>query len=262
VNASLAASALRNTARGLLELLLPGSCVGCRVDLPSSGLCEACRVKLLELVSRQWCPRCGSSLPPGSPPDRAERGDGCAACLQPLGRFQRVVRLGPYAMPLRQTIRQMKYHRSDSLRTELATMLAHAVEARLPADQRPELVLAIPMHWRRRLTRGCDHSVLLARPIARQLKLPLGHELVRVRNTPPQARLSRSGRLRNVRGAFAVSSPRALEAARILLVDDVTTTGATADEAARALMKAGAATVTLAVLAKADPPRAYARNEV
>jgi ComF family protein len=122
----------------------------------------------------------------------------------------------------------------------------------------PDVVLAIPMHWLRRLGRGFDHARAIAAGLARELDLPLGCELVRIRNTPPQVHLSRTRRLQNVRGAFAVRSPAAIVGANVLLVDDVTTTGATADEATRVLLAAGAHSVTLAVLAKAEPPTAYA----
>ena len=84
----------------------------------------------------------------------------------------------------------------------------------------------------------------------------MAHELVRVRNTPPQVRMPASRRAANVRGAFAVRRG-ALEGTSVLLVDDVTTTGATANEAARACLNAGAQRVGLAVLAKAEAPTAY-----
>ena len=90
------------------------------------------------------------------------------------------------------------------------------------------------------------------------LGLPVGDELVRVRNTPPQVNLSRTGRMANVRDAFAVRHAAGVRGANVVLTDDVTTTGATANEAARTLLRAGANDVTLAVLAKAEPPRAYA----
>ena len=121
-----------------------------------------------------------------------------------------------------------------------------------------DVVLPIPMHWLRRLGRGFDHARAIAAGLARELSLPLGRELVRIRNTPPQVNLSRTRRMENVRGAFAVRDRVAIAGAQVLLVDDVTTTGATASEAARALLDADAAGVTLAVLAKAEPPTAYA----
>ena len=98
---------------------------------------------------------------------------------------------------------------------------------------------------------------MLARAAAQPLGLPAGNELIRVRHTPPQVHLPRSRRIENVRGAFAVPHPGAIEAAAVLLVDDVTTTGATANEASRALLSAGASRVVLAVVSKTEPPTAY-----
>ena len=101
------------------------------------------------------------------------------------------------------------------------------------------------------------HDAIAAR-VARNLDLPVGDELIRIRHTPPQVRLPRTRRIQIIRGAFSVSSPRSLAGTNVLLVDDVTTTGATANEAARTLLQAGASKVTLAVVAKAEPPTAYA----
>jgi ComF family protein len=128
----------------------------------------------------------------------------------------------------------------------------------IPPLSRPDLILSIPMHWRRRFSRGCDHAKLIAQTIAHELDLPIGYELTRCRHTPPQARLSRTRRIENVKGAFAAKASATLAGAHVLLVDDVSTTGATADEAAKTLLAAGASSVTLAILAKAQPPKAFA----
>ena len=120
------------------------------------------------------------------------------------------------------------------------------------------MVAPVPMHWVRRLGRGWNHSSGLARRVARRLKLPMDDELVRTRNTPPQVGLPASQRAGNVRGAFAVPRPKEVAGANVLLVDDVMTTGATANEAARTLRRAGAERVIVAVVARAEPPTAYA----
>jgi predicted amidophosphoribosyltransferase len=143
----------------------------------------------------------------------------------------------------------------------LAAMLTEAIAARLP-NEFFDLIMPAPMHWRRRLSRGEDLARRLSASIAAGLKLPLGHELVRIRHTAQQARLPRTRRLTNVKGAFAVRGKSTIAGASIVLVDDVTTTGATADEASRTLLKAGASKVTLAVLAKVDPARAYASSGI
>jgi len=244
----------RRAAGGILDLVLPDVCAACHAaDAGEFGLCQGCNLRLLELVVLPYCIRCGASLGPNVP----AREDGCSACPQPLPRFDRIVRLGPYADPLRVIVRELKYRRQDRMRRRLGAMLGQAVAARClgpPLD----LVLPVPMHWRRRITRGYDHAGVLARAVAGELQIPVGDELARIRATPPQAHLPRSRRLENVRGAFAVSHAASIQAARILLVDDVTTTGATANEAARTLLQAGASSVTLAVVCKSEPPKAYA----
>lgn len=245
-------------ASGLADLLLPGVCQACRADDASvSGLCSQCSVKLLSLVAQPYCIRCGTSLGPGIAP----RPDGCFACPTTLPRFARLYRLGAYAPPLSEAIRQFKYHRQQALCRHLVRLLAQGIEAEDDGGEELDLALPIPPHWRRRIARAFDHSRTLAEALASELELPCGGELLRVRNTPPQAHLPRTRRIENMRGAYQAESASTLQGARVLLVDDVTTTGATANEAARTLLAAGASKVVLAVLAKSDPPRAYAHSK-
>jgi len=253
-----AAAAVHTVTGGLSDLLLPQVCLTCGRDkVAEDGMCAACGRELLSLVSLPYCPRCGSTLGPNIPISE----EGCPGCPTTLPRFGRAIRLGPYAGPLRSAVRQLKYRHSEAMRSRLGRFLAEAVTAKCP-DERFDLVVAIPPHWRRRLARGCDHARVLAGAIARWLSVPVGQALIRVRHTPPQTSLSRTRRLENVRGAFAVSSRRAVAGANILLVDDVTTTGATASEAAKTLLAAEALRVTLAVIAKSEPPTAYAERLV
>jgi len=247
---------LGGLARGAADLVWPESCAACGSAQPCvEGLCEACNVRLLSLVALPYCPRCGSTLGVNIP----AHDEGCAGCPPTLPRFVRTVRLGPYAAPLNGAVRELKYRRQETMRRRLGRLLAQAVASQLP-DETFDLALAVPMHWRRRFARGYDHAGMLAAAVARELDMPLGRELIRVRNTPPQVRLPRSRRIENVRGAFAVTKPRAVAGANILLVDDVTTTGATANEAAHVLLRAGALRVTLAVVAKSEPPTAYGHH--
>ena len=249
-----AVRAVRRVLAELADLALPNSCLACGAAYSvADGLCGPCNVEVLELVSLHYCPRCGSTVGPNIP----VRDDGCWDCPNPLPHFASVVRLGPYTGALRLSIRELKYRRRETMRRRMGLMLATAAAARL-ADAPPEVVIPVPMHWRRRVARGCDHSGLLARTVAARMHLPLGHELIRIRHTRPQVHLSRLRRIKNVRGAFAVRHRANVAGARILLVDDVTTTGATANEAARTLLSAGAACVHLAVIAKSESPRAYA----
>ena len=245
--------------QGLLELVLPGVCPACQAVAAEDGwLCPQCQADLLALVARTYCPRCGCSLPLGSQP----RPDGCSACPATLPHYAQMVRLGPYSGPLRRIIRQIKYRSHDAAARRLGSLLATALTNQLQGIAAVDLVLPIPAHWRRRLARSYDHSRAIAKAMARHLDVPMGNELIRTRHTPPQAHLPRTRRLENVRNAFKVTSPATIAGATIALVDDVSTTGATAEEAARTLLKAGALRVIVAVIAKADPPKAYAKQEV
>lgn len=247
---------VRAVAGGAAGLLLPNVCASCEGGhVEVGGLCEACGRKLLSLVALPYCPRCGATVGPNIP----VREDGCWACPAPLPRWSRVVRLGPYTGPLRTVIRELKFHRREVMRRSLGKLLAQAVATACEADPL-DVVLPVPMHWRRRLSRGYDHAGVLARAVAGELGLPVGDDLLRIRHTPPQTSLSRTKRLENVRRAFGLRGGEALAGANILLVDDVTTTGATANEAARTLLRGQANRVVLGVVAKAEPPTAYAEH--
>jgi ComF family protein len=133
--------------------------------------------------------------------------------------------------------------------------------AHLLVDQRGErlasltidVVVPIPMHWTRRLWRGVNNPDFLARTVSQRLRLPCAPHLLRMRRrTQPQTGLTANGRLVNVRGAFRAPPHPDLAGSRVLLIDDVMTTGATAAEAARTLRRAGVAEVAIAVLARAE----------
>ena len=240
----------------LLQLVLPETCAACGTNEPcTQGFCGRCLQELLPLAATSYCPRCGTTLGP----NLAERPDGCNACPTVAFRFARLVRVAPYAGPVRKAILRLKYSPHPMHMPVLANLLTQAAAARLPRDEH-DLVLGVPMHWWRRLRRGRDHAGLLAAALAKGLGLPCGDDLVRLRDTTPQARLSASRRAENIRHAFGIRRGRSVKGLRIILVDDVTTTGATANEAARTLLSAGAAQVMLAVVAKADPPTAYSEQ--
>jgi ComF family protein len=122
----------------------------------------------------------------------------------------------------------------------------------LPLEQQFDVVLAMPMHWRKRWERGFNQAELLARPVARRYGLKLGTNLRRRRYTKAQAGLSEAQRRNNLRDCFAVARPEQISGRRILLIDDVLTTGATLRAAAAALKSAGAGYVCALTLARAD----------
>lgn len=235
--------------RASLDLVFARQCANCAAPLsgpPEQLLCDACCATLAGVPSLR-CPRCAARVAVALP-----QGAGCAACRPRRLKFDRVFPLGSYEGALRQAVLRLKRPGHEALALALGTLLAEHVGralAALPLDA----VVPVPMHWQRRLARGTNSPELLAEPVARWLRLPLARRLLRRRrNTPMQTDLSPPQRFQNIRGAFAVSKGYPLAAARLLLVDDVLTTGATASEAAATLLRAGAASVSVAVVARTD----------
>jgi ComF family protein len=145
----------------------------------------------------------------------------------------------------------MKKPKHDMLSAAFGRLLAER-RRELLLEIRPDIIVPIPMHWIRRLGRGKNNPEMIASCLAKPLRIPVRRGiLVQCRNTPPQTGLPLSKRFQNVRGAFRVRRPNAVKGARVLLVDDVLTTGATCSEAAKMLKKAGAALVAVAVIARA-----------
>ena len=207
-------------------------------------LCDECRERLGPEV---WpcCERCG--LPSESPGSVR-----CPRCSRVKPRFDTVVPLGAYDDALREVVLQMKRPAGDHLSMAMGALYGRRRGARLAAF-RPDVVVPVPMFWRRRMVQGTNSAEILARGIARHLRVPLARAvLVRCRNTLPQADLPPSRRLENVRGAFRLGTGYAIQGARAVLVDDILTTGATCNEAAKVLKRSGAALVVAAVVARAD----------
>jgi ComF family protein len=146
----------------------------------------------------------------------------------------------------------MKHAAGEGLAESLGLLWAEHAGQRLRSAG-ATVVIPVPLHWRRRWSRGYNQSEALARMLATRLALPCRPRwLRRIRNTPQQTQQTPSARSENVRGAFAARPGSPLAGQTVLLVDDVMTTGSTAGEAARALRAAGAGRVVVAVLARAQ----------
>lgn len=231
--------------RSLLRLLLPVSCLGCGEPLFSSaplGLCAPCRGKLSPL-GRGACAVCAGPLDAFEPPP----GYRCGACRARPPAFDRLLALWTYRPPLDAVVQGLKFRRLDYLGRHLALALADGLGEALDGF---EAIVPVPLHWRRRLARGYNQAERIASPLAARLGLPLVPVLRRARRTPPQTSLGKTERLANLRQAFHVPRPGRVRGLRLLLVDDVATTGATLDMAAGALRRAGAAGVTAVVAAR------------
>ncbi|MBK9709983.1 MAG: ComF family protein [Kouleothrix sp.] len=207
----------RSFVDALLALLFPDRCAGCR--RLGALLCAGCQAALLPY------PADGRQPPPGLADVRIAF---------------------TYQSPLREAIHELKYRRVRRMARPLGALLAAHVSACPPAV---DAVLAIPLHASRLAERGFNQADALAREVAASLRLPvIDQGLVRVRSTEQQARLDARGRAENMRGAFAW--PIGTPPPRLLLVDDVYTTGATMGACAEALIDAGATAVHGLALAR------------
>ncbi len=208
-------------------------------------MCEACLREPAPLAADYFCTVCRTPFLNPFPLDESGR---CGLCRLGLRGFDAAYCYGAYEGILRDLIHLYKYAGMRPLAGPLGEMLGAA----LPRDERFDLVTAVPLHWRRRWSRGFNQSELLARAAARRLGLPLCRPVRRTRATSTQAGLSNSRRRQNVTGAFRVTAPGEVAGRRVLLVDDVMTTGATASACAAELKRAGARSVALLALARVD----------
>jgi ComF family protein len=197
------------------------------------------------LSAEFFCVSCRTPFQNAFPLDAEGR---CALCRNGLRGFDAAYCFGSYEGVLRELIHLYKYGRVKTLAGPLGDLLAAA----LPRGEPFDAVVPVPLHWRRQWQRGFNQSELLARVIARRCGIPVVRALRRVRPTLTQAGLSNTGRRRNVAAAFRCRGARPVEARRILLIDDVMTTGATAAACALALKRAGARKVALLTVARVD----------
>jgi ComF family protein len=149
---------------------------------------------------------------------------------------------------LRELVHLLKYGRVSTLANPLGEMLLEAY----PRDQQIDVIVPMPMHWTRRWKRGFNQASLLAKVVGRRTGIPVSAAVRRKRSAPPQAGLSSSERRKNVSGGFSPAPGSSLRGKRVLLVDDVLTTGATASACAKTLKRAGAAHVSVLALARTD----------
>ncbi len=219
------------------------NCQGCGSPLGADvgHLCLECWDMLVpaQNLSAVRCPRCGRP---------SKSGGRCRACRHWPDEAIELARFAyPYRCPVDHMIRRMKYGGVRSLApfmgTEIANMLISC------AFPQCDLVCPVPMHPRRLRARGFNHAALIAREVAAQMGLPYMDALTRTRHTRQQARLDRAARERNMADAFL--SDESVRGRRVLLIDDVLTSGATAVNCALALRAMGAAAVCVATLAAA-----------
>ena len=233
--------------RALLDFFLPPKCPLCGSPLdPPSGErpCSSC-LSQIRFFSSPLCPRCGIGFSSPSDPNHL-----CSRCLKGEWSFGQARAVGPYEGRIREAISRFKFGGAAHLARPLGALLAQCAGSEFPPST-VDLVIPVPLHPRRLRERGFNQSLLLARQVSRRQAIPLNFTaLRRLRQTQPQTQLSAAERQKNVRGAFGVEVPEAVEGRKILLVDDVFTTGATVQECTESLLDCGAQEVHVLTLAR------------
>jgi len=227
--------------------LLPSTCLLCGMQAGNACICRRCTGILP--WNRRCCPRCGqaAAVEPAA-------GLACADCQRSPPRFCRARAPLRYAFPIDAVLKQLKFSRRTSYVPWLGELLAPILAAEF-ADA--DLLVPVPLHRRRHFLRGFNQASELCRPLAAASGLPVWQRVRRVRPTRPQPGLSAAARRANLAGAFAV---RGRMSCRFpVIVDDVMTTGTTADQLAAALLAAGADRVGVLAVARAVAPVSRSR---
>jgi ComF family protein len=239
--------AWRLLARGVAELLFPDLCPWCKRPLAPGDdplACAACAEKV-QRVAAPYCRRCGLPLDAGMPPIE------CARCVAHPPAFDRLRGVVIYNAHVGAAIAEFKYRRGLGAGFALAGVLRRAAESGIDWNAY-DAILPAPLHPSRYRRRWFNQAALLVSEMPGGHRLPLrSHWLRRVRDTDVQASLDVPARQKNVAGAFVVEPAARLAGKRILLVDDVATTGATLNECAKVCRRAGAAAIDAVVVARA-----------
>jgi ComF family protein len=234
--------------RQILRFVLPVECIACGHSLsadPVPFFCTACWHTIRPL-QQPACARCDQPFVSPAATTYTPNHH-CQQCQERPPDFQRAWTLFPYLSPLREAICSFKYQGKHTLAPPLARLMISALPSGIDVD----IIIPVPLHPARLRAREFNQSLLLADQLSHHLVRPVwATHLVRIAATDPQTTLTRQARLQNLRNAFEVRKPIDLAEKRILLVDDVFTTGTTLNECAKILRKAGSGPVFALTLAR------------
>lgn len=242
-----ASVALKSFFAALLDFAFPPLCHVCGKYFPDADrlhICPSC-MELLPAPSSPLCKVCGVPFV-GAGDDHT-----CSSCLKQPPAFDAARAAIVYDGPGRDLIHSFKYDFRTHLRRPLAFLLVRNLSD-FVADRRPDLIVPVPLHIKRLRSRGFNQAVLLGELLAREWHIPLQRRAIRrIRWTEPQISLTAEQRRTNVRGAFSVPDDGIVSGKRVLLLDDVITTGSTAEECSRVLKRAKASQVLVITVARA-----------
>lgn len=230
----------------ILDVVYPRSCVNCGRTDPGAQrfLCWDCQADILP-VTQPYCSLCGDPVS-----GRIDHEYICHFCSMVQPAFTRARSFAHYTGPIAEMLKALKYRQATWLAVDLANMLTSLVQRHFAADD-IDAVVPVPLHHTRRRQREYNQSALLAKELGRMIKVPcMNRILFRYRKTPSQTNLTARQRIGNVKESFRYRKGSWLEGRRILLVDDVMTTGATVNECAKTLRVGGASAVYVATVAR------------
>src|SRR4051812_6326494 len=230
----------------VLLLFYPPACVVCSENIERSQyLCEACRSRAPRIVA-PFCAKCSEPFP-----GAITQTFRCANCEHRTLHFDCAVAAYRSRGVVRRLVHQFKYSGQRYLRFPIAEWLAETMRDPRLDGRRFDVIIPVPLHPARQRERGFNQATLLAERLGHSTGLPLYPALDRIRYTTTQTVHDRAERIENLRGAFRLRKNRDVRDLRVLLIDDVLTTGSTLSECARVLKAAGAVSVHAATAARA-----------
>ena len=238
---------LNETLRDITDVIFPPRCLGCAEILPNLHLqtfCTSCREKI-RFITGSHCPICGIAFFDSPAPDHF-----CGNCLEKKPSFGLARAVACYETLILDAIHQFKYGRDISTGSALAVFMA---EFDFPDFNFTDysIIIPVPLHIERLRERGFNQALILAKAIGKKYSIPINFSLLkRIKSTLTQTGLDKSQREKNIRGAFTVTDNAQAKGKSIILIDDVYTTGATLNQCAKTLIKAGAGKVAALTLSR------------
>lgn len=235
--------------QGIINLVYPLTCGGCECyvsPFSDNFLCEPCQTRIKH-IQPPFCPTCAKPLPSGDNQTLPALAP-CRECRQDRHYYEQVWSACVYEGVIRQCLKEIKYRSNPRLLPHLSEIMINFAIAHIPIRDF-QVVTSVPIHVRKQFSRGFNQSQILGKKLAAFFHLPWQPLLARQRLTLPQNQLSRRQREQNVKNVFAAKSKN-MRGKKILLIDDIFTTGSTVNECSRVLKQAGAAQVSVFTLSR------------